>query len=291
MKKLLLTFILFKIYNSSFAQLVQDSLLIEGNYRSFYFLPKAFLNNKSSLLFIMHGSGGNGKNMADATKKLQTIAVEENLILVYPNGYKTFWNECRKDAQTPPNKENINEEVFFSAMIEYFFKIYNINKKQVFAMGFSGGGQMAYKLAFTMPEKIRAITAIVANIPTQENFDCAKKNIPIPVMIVNGTDDGVNPFKGGLMNTSTYFGTVISTDSSFGYWKNLAGYITQPNKTNYPNTDTSDGKIIEKYTFKKKRKPEITLLKVIGGKHDYPNDIDVYLEAWAFFKRSMKKRP
>ena len=46
-------------------------------------------------------------------------------------------------------------------------------------------------------------------------------------------------------------------------------------------------KTIESYTFKKAGKPEVTLLKVIGGKHDYPNDIDVYLFAWDFFKRQL----
>ena len=31
----------------------------------------------------------------------------------------------------------------------------------------------------------------------------------------------------------------------------------------------------------------LVLLKVINGKHDYPNDINVYLEAWSFFKRQI----
>jgi polyhydroxybutyrate depolymerase len=52
-----------------------------------------------------------------------------------------------------------------------------------------------------------------------------------------------------------------------------------------PDTDPADGKTLERYTFKKKGKPEVVLLKVIGGKHDYPSDIDVHEEAWKFFKR------
>lgn len=43
--------------------------------------------------------------------------------------------------------------------------------------------------------------------------------------------------------------------------------------------------MIERYIYKKKGKPGIVLLKVIGGKHDNPKDIDVYEEAWEFFKR------
>ena len=60
-------------------------------------------------------------------------------------------------------------------------------------------------------------------------------------------------------------------------------------KESLPDTDPADGKIIERYTFKSEGKPEVVLLKIIGGKHDYPNDIDIHVEAWEFFKRQLKK--
>ena len=42
------------------------------------------------------------------------------------------------------------------------------------------------------------------------------------------------------------------------------------------------------FTYNKKNKPEVILLKVIGGTHGYPNDIDVHVEAWKFFKKQLK---
>ena len=86
------------------------------------------------------------------------------------------------------------------------------------------------------------------------------------------------------MNNAS-FGVVRSTENSFRYWSGLAGYKGEPVKKLLPDTDPNDQRTIESYTFKKAGKPEVTLLKVIGGKHDYPNDIDVYLFAWDFFKR------
>jgi polyhydroxybutyrate depolymerase len=119
--------------------------------------------------------------------------------------------------------------------------------------------------------------------------DCTEKKMALPVMIVNGTDDKVNPYEGGEVITNNIsLGFVRSTDRTFAYLSSIAGYKGKPKMQNLPDTDPKDGKTIEKYTFKKKRKPEVTLLKVINGKHDYPNDIDVHLEAWEFFKRSMK---
>ncbi|QHT66099.1 poly(3-hydroxybutyrate) depolymerase [Rhodocytophaga rosea] len=265
------------------AQVITDSLLIEGNYRSFHFTDPGD-SKRENLVFVMHGSGGNGMGMMKATAKLEEKAKAEKLLLVYPNGYKNYWNECRKAATSTANIENINENAFFAGMIDYFSKKYNT--KKVFAMGTSGGGHMAYKLALTMPERFKAVTAIIANLPDTNNLDCIEVKRPIPVMIINGTDDPLNLYQGGMMvSGNVTFGYVRSTDRTFAYWANLAGYTGEPVKEKLPDTDPADGKIIERFTFKKKGKPEVALLKVIGGKHDYPNDIDVHEEAWKFFKR------
>ena len=264
-----------------------DSILIEGRYRSFQFKKRVKLKAGASLLFLMHGSGGTGLGMAKTTGKLQAIADRENLLIVYPDGYQHYWNECRRYSTAIANKEDVNEQVFFNAMITYFDSLYKIDRKNVFAAGMSGGGHMAYKLGLTMPGTIHAIAAIIANLPDSASSDCTPANKPIPVMIINGTMDETNPYNGGEMFVSnSSFGVVRSTEKSFEYWSSLAGYTGSPVKTLLPDTDPKDKKRIESYTFKSKQKPEITLLKVIGGKHDYPNDIDVFLYIWDFFKRS-----
>lgn len=289
MSKLNITIVLFFLLGiSSKAQTLADSIFIENNYRSFYFIaaPKP----KASLVFVLHGSQGDGQiiRKSDAEKKLEAIAADENILLVYPNGYKRYWNECRKTANSAANMENVNEEVFFGQMIDYFKTKYDINEKKVFAIGTSGGGHMAYKLALTMPERFRAITAFIANLPDTNNIDCAEKRVRKPVMIVNGTADETNPYNGGevKLGPKVNLGFVRSTDRTLQYWSSLAGYKGIPKMEAMPDRDPKDGKTVEKYTYKSKRKPEITLYKVIGGKHDFPNDIDVYLEAWAFFKRN-----
>lgn len=267
------------------AQVITDSILIEGHFRNFNFNDPAG-SKRTSLMFVMHGSGGNGRNMMSSTTKLEEKAGAEQLLLVYPDGYQHYWNECRKAATSTANIENINENAFFAAMIKYFKSKYKINEKKVFAAGMSGGGHVAYKLALTMPEKIKAITAIIANLPDTNNLDCIEIKRPIPVMIVNGTEDPLNLYNGGMMvSGGVTFGYVRSTDRTFNYWSALAGYEGEPVKENLPDTDPNDGRTIERYTYKTKGKLEVVLLKVIGGKHDYPKDIDVYEEAWEFFKR------
>jgi polyhydroxybutyrate depolymerase len=283
MKQLL--FIFLSISFTGNCQILRDSILVDNNYRTFQYLK--YSQAKSSLVFVLHGSGGSGDQMRKSTSKLESIAEAENITLVYPDGYKKYWNECRKNAKSEANILDINDNAFFAKMIDYFEKNQSINTKKVFVVGTSGGGHMAYKLAITMPERFRAITAIIANLPDTNNMDCAERHIPLPVMIVNGTADPLNHYNGGemIMAQNVSYGYVRSTQRSLQYWAQLAGYKRKPRMYLLPNIDPTDGKTIEKYVFKKGIKPEVTLLKVIGGKHDYPNDIDVHLEAWAFFKR------
>ncbi|WP_034256617.1 alpha/beta hydrolase family esterase [Adhaeribacter aquaticus] len=288
---LAITILLSAFAIKSQAAIISDSVKIGTHYRAFHFNQPSQAKSGASLIFVLHGSGGTGMSMMDKAVKLEQKSATENILLVYPDGYKKYWNECRRTAQSIANKENIDENAFFAAMITYFQDKYQINKKQVFAIGTSGGGHMTYKLALTMPQEFRAITAIIANLPTPDNLDCGEANIPVPVMIINGTNDEINPYMGGVVIANNVnFGEVRSTENTLQYWAKLAGYTGNPIKSNLPDKDLGDGKTIEQYTYKKKGSPEVTLLKVNGGKHDYPNDIDVYEEAWSFFKRQIQNQ-
>ena len=264
------------------AQVVNDSILIDGHYRTFHFNLPLKNSTNASLIFILHGSGGNGIKSMKSTSKLLDIANKENLLILFPDGYLKNWNECRKNAPAAANVENIDENLFFSKMIDYCSSKYFINQKKVFAIGTSGGGHMVYKLAMTMPDKFKAITAIVANLPEANNMDCVEKKMPIAVMIVNGTNDKTNPYNGGI--SAKKKGLVVSTEDTFHYWATVNGYNGEPKKEDLPDLEP-DGKTIKKYTYLQKGKPEVVLLKVVNGEHNNPKDIDLFLESWNFFKR------
>ncbi|HEX2631135.1 MAG TPA: PHB depolymerase family esterase [Chitinophagaceae bacterium] len=268
------------------AQLISDSLMAGGYYRSFHYNDPHGQRSGGSLLFIMHGSGGSGKQIMQRTAAIEAMAAKENLLIVYPDAYQHYWNECRKFSTAFANTANIDEQAFFRSMIAYFHSRFGIDTTKVFAAGFSGGGHMAYKLGLTMPGTISAIAAIVANMPDSASCDCTEARKALPVLIINGTLDQTNPYNGGEMFVNNAsFGVVRSSRESHLYWAKLAGYNGHPAHAELPNTDTTDQRTIESYTYKKKGKPEVQLLKVVGGKHDYPGDINVWVYAWDFFKR------
>ena len=150
---------------------------------------------------------------------------------------------------------------------------------------------MAYKLAITIPDKCKAISAVVANVPDTANLDCAEALKPVAVMIANGTDDPLNPYNGGRMIMSgASWGDVRSTTRSFQYWAALAGYKGQPLMEALPDKDPTNKQTITRYTFHEESKPEVTLLQVNGGEHAFPQDLDIFVESWAFFQREIKRQ-
>ena len=290
MKNILNTGLFLFLLNTAFSQTISDSILIEGHYRSFYFKKPAATTKDQTIIFIMHGSGGNGTLMMEPAKNLQAVADSLGFFLVYPNGYKNYWNECRKYATSAANKEDINEPAFFGAMLEYFNKKYDTRKKQFFCIGLSGGGHMSYKLAMTMPGKCIGITAVVASLPDSASMDCVLGKKPLAVLIANGTKDGLNKYDGGdiIINGSSW-GVMQSTQQCFHYWATLAGYTGDPVTEELPDPDTNNRQNITRYTYDEKGKPPVVLLKVNGGEHAFPKDVDIFITGANFFIKEMKR--
>ena len=110
--KVLLPFLLFFMFAN--AQVMNDSILIDGHYRSFHFNFPSKKSTSSSLIFVLHGSGGDGLKAMKGTSKLVALSESENLLVLFPDAYLKNWNECRKNAPAIANIENIDEDTFFT---------------------------------------------------------------------------------------------------------------------------------------------------------------------------------
>jgi polyhydroxybutyrate depolymerase len=261
----------FVLGQESYRTLESDSLHVGDLTRSFLFHKSPNLASKTKLIFVLHGSGGSGKLIHQFTDAWFSKLADErgNVIVVYPNGYKKHWNECRKEANFEANLLNIDDNSFFIAMINYFTKNYGIDKKKVFVTGHSNGGQEVFKLAKEMPQYFKKYAAVSANLPVASNDDCLESGKAVSMMVINGTGDGVNPYEGGTVKLSggALRGDVISTDQTFAYWANLAKLdYSKALKINYADTNKEDGATASLIKIRNK-KYDIRLIKVENGGH------------------------
>jgi polyhydroxybutyrate depolymerase len=277
MKKTTFLFLTFYMLNSTlfsqnaYESLQADSLQIGEYSRSFLFHKPANVSNKPKLVFVLHGSGGSGKLIAQFTENWFSKLADErgDVLVVYPNGYKNHWNECRKEANFEANLLNIDDNTFFEKMIDYFVQKYRVNRKQVFVVGHSNGGHEVFKLAKEKPKLFKKYVAISASLPTPSNDDCTAMQQPVSMMVINGTGDKINPYQGGevILPAGAKRGNVVSTDETMVYWANLAHLdFSKATKFDFPDTDKEDGTRASQFTAKSK-KYDIRLIRVENGGH------------------------
>ncbi|WP_430906631.1 alpha/beta hydrolase family esterase [Maribacter sp. 2-571] len=283
------------------------AISISGETRTYHlYLPENPLN--APVVMLLHGNKSNNDEILGLTnvtapyKIWLNIAEQENIILVVPNGSKgstgdNGWNDCRSDSQGNPTS---NDVLFASTLIDFVLTEYQANPDRVFVMGTSNGGQMAFRLAQELPEKLTAFAAIAAAKPL--NTKCANGTTPISALIVNGTADPILPYEGGTMLGNR--GEVHSAAETVQYWINRNSTETTPITSAIEDTDTTDNCTITKYLYHNgTNNTEVAFYEVLGGGHTEPSkaerygslfklavkeqngDIEIAHEVWKFFDR------
>ena len=95
---------------------------------------------------------------------------------------------------------------------------------------------LAYRLALERPDDFAGVAAISASVPVKENLDCGHAEKPVPVMIINGTADPINPYRGGMVNLGgAKLGNVLSSEDTAKYFAKLLGVTAMPEVATLPH--------------------------------------------------------
>ncbi len=146
---------------------------------------------------------------------------------------------------------------------------------------------MAYRLGLERPDDFAGIAAISASIPTDDNLDCSKSGKPIPAMVINGTDDPVNPYRGGMVTLGfAMLGTVLSSERTAEYWAKLLKITAPPTTLRLPHK-SGEKKSVTETAWASNGKRMVILYTVEGGVHEVPldGDLDAPRAVWDFFSK------
>ena len=268
----------------------------QGNYKTYSFMhddlnrtydvyiPSTIKKN-ASVFFLFHASRGNSKDMRSSTGyDFEYLAQEKGFLVVYPQGYKNHWNDCRATADYAANIQDIDDVGYFQQMIKSLEENYMINRKQLVVSGISNGGHMVFKLAHEIPKDILLYTSFAANLPVQDNNDCSLSQEEVNMIIFNGTNDPINPYDGGLVSIlgNDSRGFVISAEETYNYWRDLTSYEEEKIMT-IPQLD-SDSKtfVIKKESIGSKY---VALYSLVNGGHIYASP---YLKSSRFAGESVR---
>src|SRR5262249_50447502 len=193
---------------------------VGGRERTFIeYVPKT-LKPGAPLLFVLHPSGGDGASMRQYSNyEFDELADKYRFLVVYPDGFDNTWNDCRGGSPFSSKRLKIDDTGFIKSLVNHEVTAHAVDRKRVFAAGWSNGAQLPSRLALKYPEDSAGVAAVSASVPAKKTLDCAKPDKPIPVMIVNGTADPINPFRGGMVNLGgARLGNVLSSEDTAKYW-------------------------------------------------------------------------
>lgn len=140
-------------------------------------------------------------------------------------------------ASTPARRENVDDVGFVQALAGSLHARYGIDDRRIYAAGYSNGGQMVFRLAAEMPERLAAIAAIAANLPGGDDNACAPMGTPLPVLTMAGTADPISPYAGGEVTIFGFSprGEVLSADDTAQTFVRLNGLASATDRRTLPH--------------------------------------------------------
>jgi polyhydroxybutyrate depolymerase len=247
---------------------------------------------------VLHGGGGTGKGMVKLTG-FNAVADRENFIIVYPDGFEKHWNDGR-GVQWQAQVENVDDVGFISALIDHLSDELNIDTSRIYVTGISNGGMMSHRLGCELSRKIAAIAPVASNIPVSQASVWSPSR-PVPVLIINGTEDPLERWEGGEIRLwrNTY-GVVLSVADTVKFWVEKNGCSSPPVITPLPDRDTADGTTVRTEAYGGCQDgAEVVLYAIEGGGHTWPGGFQYLPESvigrtsrefnaseviWQFFK-------
>lgn len=285
-----------------------EYLQVQGLRRAVRLYMPERLADRPALVLVLHGSGGDGERFRRFTATaFERLADTHGFVVAYPDALGGQWNDCRSRAPYHLALAGIDEIAFLRAVVRRAQAAVGRDLAGTFAVGYSNGGHLVFRLAFEAPQDFLALAAIGAHLPVPEERDCHSSGTPVSILIASGTEDPINPWAGGNVQLpgGISLGGVLSAAQTTEYFRTLAGITGEAVTHQHPDRDTNDGASVETQRWLGAANREVVLMVTHGGGHTLPHpdaqfpievvgrtsrDIDGANEIWEFFSRHLRRK-
>lgn len=255
-------------------------LLSSGMQRRFYLhVPPSYNRARAMpLVMVFHGLGLTGQSMIYISN-LNEEADRKNFMVVYPDGLNHRWDASgSQDIQ------------FVLDMINKVASIVNLDKRRIYAVGYSNGGHFVYRLA-CVTNCIAGIAIVAASMLQSSENSCSNTQ-RVPALFFIGTEDPLVPSTdashkeelgklgaavglGGLESLSAplaKMGGMMTAEETVDFWVNHNQSSATPYTNQMPDTNPHDGTRVTRLTFGAYNN-EVVYYRIDGGGHTWPGAI------------------
>jgi len=242
------------------------------------------------LLFLLHGSGGNGAAILKRSG-LEDTADRHGFIVAAPDagipqGSGFVWNipGVPSTSGRMPQPGDADDVAFFGQAIDWLAAHHCVDRRRVYATGLSGGGRMTSLLGCVAADRFAAIAPVVGlragrpspADPRKSDPASCRPSRPVPLIAFAGDEDTTNPIVGGGAPYWQY-----SMAAAMARWSALNGCSTA-----LPRTPVSTSVYQEGYG-RCRAGADVIARITIGGTHDWVVDNEAM---WVFLSRHHRSR-
>jgi polyhydroxybutyrate depolymerase len=118
---------------------------------------------------------------------------------------------------------------------------------------------------------VAGVAAVAAAMPAALADGC-RPSAPVSVLVANGTDDPLVPYRGGAVRLLRFMpmGEVLSTDATVALWARLNGCRMAAAPVTLPDYDTRDDSRAVQIDYTGCHGAGVRLLRIEGGGHTWP---------------------
>ena len=261
-----------------------ETFEFDSNTREYQlYIPSSYSENSlSPLMFNFHGGNGTSQGQI-AISDMRDLADENNFILVYPQAIADPTDDGSLNWIFKGDSDH-DDIYFIDALISELSEEYQIDLERVYVCGYSLGGEFVYELLCRLNNKIAAGVAVARTMGQYQYENCNPQH-PTAIMTILGTEDYESNYNGVVYDGITYY---ISADDTHQYWVDFNNTENDPNETELPNYNNTDGTTVTKRVWENGDScVVVSELRVNGGGHDWPGsfgnmDINSDIEIWNF---------
>jgi polyhydroxybutyrate depolymerase len=223
------------------------------------------------LVVVLHGNTQQGADMMSRTSWPE-VARRERFAVVFPDGLNRSWADLRarkeRIGRMPP--EGTDDIAFLSALIEMLIADGIADAKRIYVTGLSNGGAMTMSLVCTRANTFAAAAAVIINL-TDGLASACRPARPVPLLLMNGTQDPLVPFNGGKGSSWFAVDGFWSTAKTVQFWRDKSGCApADAASADLPDRDPGDGSTVTLISSTCPPQRDVLLYRVDGGGHRFP---------------------
>lgn len=220
----------FILVNLALAEDSTETILHDDLERTYnLYVPESYdAADAVPLVVALHPAGGGAAGMASLTG-LNALAETENFIVAYPEGPYGYWDYGADLPEWAAVEGVLDDPGFVTAMIDELMATYNIDAARVYAVGYSNGARMAYRMACDLPDVIAAIGTVAATI-SDDITDACSEGGHVSVIYLHGDMDTVIPTFGKPLHMpdGSFIANALSTRQTARFWAGQNDCSTEP---------------------------------------------------------------